>query len=174
MKKDLLLQGAALLEANAANPTGMKFDLSWWGNAMNEDGVLSVSCGTTGCAMGLFALSGAFEKHGLLDPNKDNPIEAKQTFSLLPIYVNPDTGQYRSGFNAAVELFGISSGAANYLFNSDAYGDDVPTTGADGELAVMNRIRAFVESDGQMPDDKRYMTNDDDYDADADDWHHDD
>ena len=68
MKKQRLLKLAALLEEDAGNPKGMKFDLGYWAAPANlGDSDLSkkdfsVDCGTVGCAVGLACLSGAFRR----------------------------------------------------------------------------------------------------------------
>jgi len=66
MNKRRLLKLADLLEADAKNKKGVKFDLGTWGN-LNEGTPEEevISCGTTACAAGLAAMSGAFKKEGL-------------------------------------------------------------------------------------------------------------
>ncbi len=79
MRTDLLLRFADLLEADANNPEGVKFDLGAWAqdsrldlNKMSPDEVeqllypttietVPVNCGTAACALGLAAISGAFK-----------------------------------------------------------------------------------------------------------------
>src|SRR6266403_4799676 len=84
MRADLLRRGAELLEADANNPEGIKFDLGTWAAdarinlatgyrdprdkqlyKYKDNEVVPVNCGTQACAFGLFALSGAFKEEGL-------------------------------------------------------------------------------------------------------------
>lgn len=141
MHADRLLKLAALLEADAVNPHGIKFDLGLWGSSKEDidDGVfpppVSISCGTKACAMGLATLSGAFAQFGL-----HNGAVCEHT--ILPAIVNVG-GWTSTGFNAAARLFDINYDEANDLFNETHYpGDQV--VGHDGELMVASRIREFV------------------------------
>lgn len=67
------LKLADLLEKDAKNKKGIRFDLStvFTATALEEgkdipsDYVPEVSCGTTACAMGLAAISGEFKRAGL-------------------------------------------------------------------------------------------------------------
>lgn len=94
-----------------------------------------VSCGTTGCALGLAMLSGRFEKYGL----KGGVMVGGTGVQLLPICNGED------GFGAGQELFGISEHDSRYLFDPDCY-SDVPK-GAAGELIVADRIDDFIDGD---------------------------
>ena len=158
---DRLLLLAALLEKDAAKPTGLKFDLGMWAAPADDtkrswdrsdlgvtdtqmhDGVVTklpeVSCGTMGCALGFAALSGEFAKYGL---GMTYAVTFSGNIDLLPVCND------REGFDAGEELFGISYETSCYLFDPDCY-DDTPR-GAEGELEVAQRIRALV--DGEIED----------------------
>jgi hypothetical protein len=104
-----------------------------------QDKLPPITCSTTACAMGLAMLSKKFEQFGLitefylfagLDERKDPGIV------MIPS-CNGETG-----FDAAAELFGISSEIAQYLFDPDYY-NKCPS-GAEGELVVADRIEDFL------------------------------
>lgn len=125
-----LLKGAALLEADAKNTKGIRFDFSVVGYADNPKAPLS--CGTVGCALGLFGVSGAFAKQGLSCHigRADNEISLRF----------PGT---RDTFKAAEMLFQITEAEAEFLFaSSDGLPDNL--IGARAERAVAKRIRRFV------------------------------
>lgn len=128
MNKRRLLKLADLLEADAKNKKGIKFDLSTWG--CSEDAPVSISCGTTACAMGLAVVSGAFKRAGLQNYYEDGS-------RICPYYKGKD------GFDAAAALFEISAGAADFLFSRDRY-PSYKRIGAAGEKFVAKRIRDFV------------------------------
>jgi hypothetical protein len=145
MKADLLLRGADLLEANANNPEGMKFDLEdWLSNSHGGKGLtldhstLKANCGSVGCAMGLFAASGAFEKEGLT------------TGSAGPFRWHGGHNT-AGGYHLAVMLFAISPSEAEYLFSPTHYEPAVDDEGRytykgkEMELRVAARIRDFVK-----------------------------
>lgn len=147
MRKDLLLKAAELLEADAVNTTGVKFDLCNWarpadleetGDLPPNDGPVAINCGTTACAMGLFALSGQFE--GL-------KLELTQHFNSkiwIPVYRNVDDNALAEGYQAAVKLFDIPESDAENLFSPYGY---THTEGATAELEVARRIRDLVAAD---------------------------
>jgi hypothetical protein len=123
-----LLKLADLLEADAKNKKGIRFDLGTWGWAENTNN--PVSCGTTACAMGLAVASGAFTRAGLLPPGSNGKLI-------------PRVGK-AMGFQAAQKLFHIKDDEADYLFSDSSYPLHIPTTEAAGERAVAKRIRRFV------------------------------
>lgn len=136
MHTDRLIKLAELLEADAANPHGIKFDLGQWGSVTSGDvdAMVDISCGTAACAMGLAVLSGAFSGVGLYNAS----ISMRE---IIPaIRGESDDG----GFCAAAALFGIEPWDAEHLFCADTYPDDAVITGAEGELMVSARIREFV------------------------------
>jgi hypothetical protein len=103
-----------------------------WGEAEEGDDV-SISCGTSGCAMGLAVLSGAFEDAGLLNASVGRGA------------ILPKMPSGRTGFEAAVELFDIPYSEVLYLFDPETYPDD-KITGAEAERYVAQRIRDLVEA----------------------------
>src|SRR4051812_30093504 len=101
-----LLRGAALLEMDAKKKSGIKFDFSQIGYVKNRE--KPVSCGTFGCALGLFAVSDAFKEEGL----------SYELSGSGYIYLNFGRVR-RDAFRAATRLFQISQAQAHYLFASD-------------------------------------------------------
>ena len=137
MNKRRLLKLADLLEADAANKKGMKFDLNAVAEPSTDKSKMpAVDCGTTGCAMGLAAVSGAFRRAGLgfkIHPDPSGPWEI--SLSMEGVSVDFD--------EAAMELFDIDSYSAEYLFDPHSYAGRV--RGAKGERLVAKRIRDLVE-----------------------------
>lgn len=134
MNKRRLLKLADLLEADANNKKGIKFDLGIVGGAADWDAdqyTPGVDCGTTACAMGLAAISGAFKSAGL---------SYHVSGTDLGTVLNGNRVRY---WYAATKVFDISETAAHFLFTPNSY-DDVPITGAKGERYVAKRIRDFV------------------------------
>src|SRR5712664_106281 len=153
MHTDRLLKLAGLLEADAKNEKGVKFDLGWWAAPSDEadtglvrkdtfasiEEPIPVNCNTSACAMGLAVISGAFEEFGLYA----HYIESKDYDGRTPTYTMfPAMPGSRIGFDAAKELFGIISDDANYLFDPEHYS---VTKGGLAELDVAKRIRDFTE-----------------------------
>ncbi len=126
MNKRRLLKLADLLEADAKNKKGIKFDMYGWGRVSDPDAPLS--CGTAACAMGLAALSGAFERAGL---TADYPY-GRVGFRWR--------GRRVDGFSAGAKLFDIAHWQSEQLFalNSDN------NLGAVAERAKAKQIRKFV------------------------------
>lgn len=136
MNKRRLLKLADLLEADAKNRRGIQFHFSEWGTVRKPKKPLS--CGTTACAMGLAALSGAFKRQGLR-------YSIDQSYSEIDICFRVKDGtMLYGGINAAMELFDISEDHATWLFTSHNGLSD--TTGADGERAVASRIREYART----------------------------
>jgi hypothetical protein len=71
MNKRRLLKLADLLVANAHNSKGMRFDLDHWGVFRGHKRPRKLDCQTTGCALGLAAMSGAFKGNYILDSISD-------------------------------------------------------------------------------------------------------
>ena len=131
MNKRRLLKLAGMLEADAANKKGIKFDMGSWGTVKNPSEPLS--CGTSACAMGLAALSGAFKRQGLgyyIGWDGD---------------INITMDGYPDDFDAAERLFDITFNEAEYLF---AHADMMLAKGARGERLEAKRIREFVAAGG--------------------------
>lgn len=123
MNKRRLLKLADLLEADAKNKNGIKFDMGLWGQV--GDLKKPLSCGTTACAMGLAALSGEFKRAGL-----SYKLAGRQL--LIRFKGRGDSVQ------AAARLFDISHKDAEYLFIWSG------GTGAQGERRAAERVRSFV------------------------------
>lgn len=136
MNKHRLLKLADLLEADAKNRKGIKFDLNVVGMATYDDDnkTAKLDCGTSACAMGLAAISGAFKSAGLSYKITDG------WFNNINCTIN---GRARMYDSAAKKIFGITSREADFLFTPSEYGD-CPITGAAGERYVAKRIRDFV------------------------------
>jgi hypothetical protein len=147
MRGDLLERGAALLEADAAKPDGVRFDLGFWVKEFTEHGPsdfavakksdeIPLTCNTSACAMGLFCLSGAFKDAGL-------------TYQYHPGYGDfltliPSLGEddrRGDGIAVAADLFDIDYEAAEVLFMPDSYRK---TKGAVAELEVAKRMRELA------------------------------
>lgn len=143
MHIERLLKLASLLDANADNPTGVKFSLHTWGEIDQLDfektpeGNIPLDCGTTACAIGLACISGAFADDGLTFRLTSKSHGMGNNFS--PLY------QEHREFAAVREFFGLKFEDAHYLFLDDSYPADF-RKGAVGERAVAKRIRDFVEN----------------------------
>lgn len=129
MNKRRLLKLAALLEADAKNKKGVKFDLRGWGKRAADDftDVIPMDCGTKACAVGLACISGAFKRSGL-------------TWCHGWGGFAPKFGG-NSGWPAVEDFFSIKHEDGVFLFDSESYGI---STGARAERAVAKRIRNFV------------------------------
>ena len=140
MNKRRLLKLADLLEADAKNKAGIKFDLSTVVTPNPklplDAKAVPVSCGTQACAMGLAAITGAFKRNGLsyrVDPQENE------------LFIETTMHGVDTDFDdAASELFDITLQEADFLFTPSAYPQRAPKTGARGELLVAKRIRDFV------------------------------
>lgn len=140
MHKQRLLKLAALLEADAENNNGIKFDLEHWARPATFMGFRSVwfkktkvekipvNCNMAACAIGLAVLSGAFHEDGLQG-------ELRADGYLLPTYKG------WSHWYAVRQFFGLDHSIADFLFHSDHY---KVRKGKRAELAVAERIRDFV------------------------------
>ncbi len=127
MNKRRLLRFAKLLEDDAKNDTGIKFNMSLWGKVENRREPLS--CGTQACAMGLAALSGVFEKAGL-------DYQFRQDGKINFLWKGSPT----NGYYAGAELFGLSDEQAGKLFTPNG----VNQQGAKAERAKARQIRRMV------------------------------
>lgn len=139
MHKKRLLKLVDLLEKNAKNKRGMKFDMTMWGEKVGKS-EMGVNCRTVGCALGLAALSGEFKRQGLryeIESYNEYADDKKIEYSLYIYHKNGGEGT-----EAAACLFDINSGEATWLFTPDGYSKHL--RGARGELEVAKRIRDFV------------------------------
>ena len=155
---DLLIRGAEALEADAANPKGVRFDLELWGAPFDstigeatgtEDPgdlkTLKVNCGTTACAMGFFCVAKTFKKEGLI---YDTTNFGGDNYQIIP-WLKKKDGDEHSGFHAAQYLFDITFREACHLFQSDHY---VTAQGAEAELAVAKRMRQVAAGENYQID----------------------
>lgn len=139
---DRLLKLANLLEADAKNKKGVKFDLEYWGGIPSLDHnvkppEIRADCSTAACAVGLACISGAFKRSGLT-----YTIGAKARYygnNIKPVYGS------LTEFAAAQAFFSIQRDDFSHLFSSTCY---TQTEGAVAERAVAKRIRAFVKERG--------------------------
>jgi hypothetical protein len=143
VKTDLLLKLADLLEADANNPHGVRFNLGTW-ITTSKGSAPEMSCGTQACAMGLAAISGIFKDEGLT-------YRRFAGSQLIPVLTK--NGDFFEGFVAATNLFEFPDNGpwpsySSLLFDPEYY----PTEGKAGreaELKVADRIRKLV-NDGKL------------------------
>lgn len=137
MNKKRLLKLADLLEADAKNKHGIKFNLDNW--AADGDGdarafydvdVIPVNCNTQACAVGLACISGAFKRSGL-------GYDIAYSGALVPSF------EGLQQWDAVQSFFGLTTDEAGLLFSSDKY-PTKKTKGAAAERYVAKRIRDFV------------------------------
>lgn len=135
LKKARLLQLAELLERDANNEKGIQFDLEPVFRKSDGSNYAyrerpKYDCSTTGCAIGLWALSGEFK--GVRMKRSDDG-------EFWPAYAGLD------GLEAAEHYFGLTDDQGSYLFLPHSYEmDNLPTKGRAGELACAKRIRDLV------------------------------
>jgi hypothetical protein len=132
MDTERLLKLADLLENDAANDKGVRFNLSLWARPSGEDEFkprqkVKIDCGTTACAVGLACISGTFRDDGLR-------YSIKKFDGFCPIFEKAE------GWNAVKDFFGLSFDDAYYLFGDSSYPSG-KTQGAEGERYVARRIR---------------------------------
>lgn len=133
MNNERLLKLADLLEADAAKPDGIKFNMhvvispAEEANNWPVGSVVKLDCGTQGCAMGLAALSGQFP--GLSYSVTEFGIE-----TVL-------NGEWVDFDHAACEVFDLEEHEADFLFLPGKYCEAV---GAAAEREVATRIRDLV------------------------------
>ncbi len=127
--KRRLLKLADMLERDAKNAKGMKFDLGVIGVVGDIVSKVKLDCNTTGCAIGLAAISGQFQKAGL-------------SYKFVGPWIDAAMHGRRTTYeSAAKRVFGVSREEAVYLFSPQSY----PVyEGAQAELAVAKRIRQVV------------------------------
>lgn len=125
MNKEKLLLGAALLEKHAESGE-YEFDMEQWGKVK--------PCGTSCCAMGLFAMSGAFNGLGFY---------VKEMGHRIGLILG---GNRVDGFSAGSRVFDISNEESYNLFEPKGVLD----FGPDGMRAKARQIRRFVET-GTIP-----------------------
>lgn len=146
MNKKRLLKLADLLETDANNKNGIKFDLAVIAApARNESGhfgrfdqgrAVEMNCGTAACAVGLACISGEFEKSGLSYRIKDSG-------AFVPVFRTREGKTYRDFWSAEMKFFGLNEPQNEFLFCAWQYPKG-KTKGAIGERYVAKRIRDFV------------------------------
>ena len=141
-----LLKLAGLLEADAKNKKGIKFDLGTWAKpasldygaqyaSAKEATAPAYDCGTAACAVGLALVSGAFVREGLTIAAKKWSLYRTDDFIAVPKF-----GRLRE-FSAVNKFFALTKDQSGFLFQPYAYRN---TKGAAAERAVAKRIRDFV------------------------------
>lgn len=144
-----------LLRADAANPTGVRFDLGAWlqqadkanpsvarinyelvEGSMTEikDPHPTMSCDTFACALGLACLDPVFQAEGL-------HYKVQATGGRVYAWMIPEFDGC-TDFHAGAAFFGISIEDAQYLFDPECY-DRTPVE-AKGELFVAQRVDDFI------------------------------
>lgn len=135
MNVSALLKLAAILRKDASRKRAIKFDMCTWGRASDErdNGHArwkpALSCGTTGCALGVAALSGQFP--GLTYQK-----------SWMGLRISHEELQ---GYEAAQSYFGITEPTAQFLFSHGAYPPNL-RKGAEAELEVARRLEMVAGS----------------------------
>lgn len=139
MNKRRLLKLADLLEADARKKRGIKFDLGVVVNVgkVGPNKEVKLDCGTTACAMGLAAISGAFARQGL-----SYKVESDELWPSDATIFTTINGRKREYDRAAMKVFDITFKQATFLFTPSTY-ENTPR-GAAGERFVAQRIRNFV------------------------------
>jgi hypothetical protein len=136
-----LLTLAKLLEKDAKNKKGLKFDMGTWGVVDTDDdgkllGKPGLNCHTTACAMGLAALSGKFARQGL---------RYEVDYGDINMWMKGSELYQGDGIVAAKRLFSIDNDAAMWLFGGSTSCDDAHRLkGREAELKVAKRIRNYV------------------------------
>lgn len=134
--KERRLLLADWLERDAANPNGMKFDLTEY-LTYRRDTKPGLDCGTSCCALGLATFIPEFNAEGFkLDPSPHGSFDDSMKMLMAPLY-REDTINYY-GFDAAEKFFGLTTYGAHYIFDTGHYS---VCQGADAELAVAKRLR---------------------------------
>lgn len=142
-----LLKLAGLLEADAKNKKGIKFDLNVWAKPANAEyyeffntRITALQppqdCGTAACAIGLACISGAFKRQGLTMAYRRSSVFGGRV-DYMPI---PAIGRRRN-FEAVDKFFLLDREQSEWLFLPEEYPVSI---GAKGERAVARRIRQFV------------------------------
>lgn len=131
MNKRRLLKLADLLEADAKNENGIKFDYYDWGHISNLK--QPMSCGTEACALGLAAISGAFKSAGLGYELPYNSIYTQINITYK--------GRVSDPLQAGMNVFGLTDSEALFLFVPKSE-DEVQ--GAKAEKNAAKKIRELV------------------------------
>jgi len=140
-----LLKLAKLLEANAKNKKGCRFDYGDWGSIEDPYQKPGLNCGTTACALGLAAISGKFPGLGYKIGRGNYSIMIR-----LAGRGNRDLGNFQIG----AKYFGITMEQSHYLFSEalSEVGNLGSSGGAKAERAVAKAIKRFVAGKGPYAD----------------------
>jgi hypothetical protein len=151
--RKLLLKLADLLEADAKNKKGIKFNLEVVCEPADLDLTTddptalgfgkngpTLDCKTAACAMGLAAISKKFKNLGY-ELNAD----VNGQYYNIEVTYKKSEGDIYTGFDSAAQaMFDIEWEDVQYLFVSDYYPNKY-IRGKKGELAVAKRIRDYVK-----------------------------
>jgi len=136
--RERLLRLAKLLESNARNKKGARFDYSDWGSVVDPGQKPKMNCGTTACALGLAAISGRFRGLGYYIAPSDSYIQIGLN---LPGY-DPRKGDTEH-IAVGAKYFEITHDESYHIFGGNV--ECGGPTGAKAELAVATAIRQFVK-----------------------------
>lgn len=136
MHVENLLKLANLLDTNAANPNGVKFDYDYWGH-VPRDTEVAMNCGTTACALGLAAISGQFPGLSYVMGRWDPHIKAYW------LEITDSEKRIGSPFLYAATVFDIPRGDAKLLFLHM----HITKNGAEGERQLAGIIRRYVNGE---------------------------
>lgn len=150
MRIDRFIKMAELLEEDAANPEGVKFDLGLWvvpADSPNnfesypiDTTSVEVDCGTAACGWGLAAISGIFKDEGVgFHIIKES---SRGTVGMLV-----PTFDGKEGLTSAQAFFEVDKSIISKLFDTPTYDT---TKGADAERFVAQRIRYLIQN-GSLP-----------------------
>lgn len=132
-----LLKLADLLEADASNERGVKFDLGTWARKLDRRSfpkhLKKLDCNTSACAVGLACLSGVFKEEGLHWVS----LASEDENNIIPLF------GIEEGFSAVQYFFGLTYRQSEWLFLDHEYPTE-ERQGQRGERAVAKRIRDFV------------------------------
>ena len=146
MNKRKLLKLAAMLEADAKNKKGIKFDLEIVASASITNFSVTTAefpdgkqptldCETAACAIGLACLSGKFK--GL-------------SYSITKLgFFNVVVNGHTASFESSYKIFDLTVSEGEWLFVPWSY--DKSPKGAKGERLVAKRIRDFVSGKANPP-----------------------
>ena len=135
-----LLRLADMLMKNSRNKKGARFDYGDWGTVDNAGQKPKMNCGTTGCALGLAAISGRFRGLGFyIEPDSYH----------IQIGLDQPGFDPRRGSTDHIEVgakyFEITLNQSSHIFGGNVPCDDNNTEGAKAERTVAKAIRQFVK-----------------------------
>lgn len=144
--RDRLNKLADLLDADAANKKGIRFNLGLLAFVDKKDDPLS--CGTQACAIGLAALSGKFNRAGMRVIMDSHSPTNSITIGYTKTGGDKDI---RWEWEAAAKgVFGLTLGEVQWLFTEGAYAY-TGRMGASAERAVAARLRRMAAGTARMP-----------------------